>query len=150
VNTIDLKGMVLRKGIDRYFKFVHTFYYTNVSLSSLIRLAGFEIIKTWQMPPILKYSTFLYPHNAYSGELNIIAQKKDLTTPPIPLKEDAGEIFQVFKKAQKRDWPYIRFNSFLKMKRMGYPLRFIRKKFTKPQYLFRDYFGVPPKKWTQS
>jgi 2-polyprenyl-3-methyl-5-hydroxy-6-metoxy-1,4-benzoquinol methylase len=140
VNTLDLRGMVLRTGIDRWFKFVHTFYYTNVTLSSLIQLAGFEIIKTWQMCPILKYSSFLHPYNFYVGELNIIAKKKDLTANPLPLKEDVDEIFRVFKAAQKRDLPYSRLDAFFKMKPWGYSLRRIRRKFLRPPYVFRDYF----------
>jgi 2-polyprenyl-3-methyl-5-hydroxy-6-metoxy-1,4-benzoquinol methylase len=140
VNTPDLKGMVLREGIDRYFKFVHTFYYTNITLSSLLQLAGFEIIKSWQMPPILKYSTFFHPNNAYSGKLNIIARKKDFDSPPLPLKDDVDEIFQLFKTAHKRDRLYSRLNVLRKKKRLGYPLRYIRKKFIKPRYVFRDYF----------
>ena len=140
VNTIDLKGMILRRGIERYFKFVHTFYYTNVLLSSLIRLAGFKIIKSWQMRPILKYSNFFYPENACSGELNIIAQKKNLEAAPLPLKEDPAEIFRVFKKARKRDWPYIKLNDLRKRKLLGLPFRYVRKTYTKPHYVFRDYF----------
>jgi 2-polyprenyl-3-methyl-5-hydroxy-6-metoxy-1,4-benzoquinol methylase len=140
VNTPDFKGMVLRKGIDRSFKFVHTFYFTNVTLSSLIQLAGFEIVRTWQMPPILKYSTFFYPSNAYFGELNIIARKKDFDSIPSPLKDDVDEIFHIFKMAQKRDRLYSRMNVLRKKKLIGHPFRYIRKNFTKPQYVFRDYF----------
>lgn len=141
VNTPDLKGIVLREGIDRYFKFVHTYYFTNVTLSSLIQRAGFEILLTWQMPPILKYSTFFHPSNAYSGKLNIIARKKSFqsVTPP-PLKDDVDEIIHIFRKAQKRDSIYSRLNILRKKKILGYPLRYIRKNFIKPQYLFRDYF----------
>ncbi len=141
VNTPDFKGMVLREGIDRWFKFVHTFYYTNVTLSSLIQLAGFEIVKSWQMPPILKYSTVFHPANAYFGELNIIARKKDFDSTPAPLKDDVDEIFQIFKSAQKRDRLYSSLNALRKNKRLGYPYRYIRKNFTKPQYVFRDYFN---------
>jgi 2-polyprenyl-3-methyl-5-hydroxy-6-metoxy-1,4-benzoquinol methylase len=140
VNTPDFKGMVLREGIDRWFKFVHTFYYTNTTLSSLIQLAGFEIIKTWPMPPILKYSTFFHPSNAYFGELNIIARKKDFDSPPPPLKDDVDEIFNIFIAVQKRDRFYSRLNVLRKKKRLGYPLRYIRKNFIKPRYVFRDYF----------
>jgi len=110
VNTPDLKGIALREGIDRYLKFVHTFYYTNVTLQSLIQLAGFEIIETWQMPPILKYSTLFHPGNAYSGKLNIIARRKDFNSPPTPLKDDVDEIIHIFKMAQKRDYIYSRIN----------------------------------------
>jgi 2-polyprenyl-3-methyl-5-hydroxy-6-metoxy-1,4-benzoquinol methylase len=141
VNTPDFKGMVLREGIGRYFKFVHTFYYTNVTLSSLIQLAGFEIVKTWQMPPILRYSTFFHPANAYFGELNIIARKKDFDSTPSPLKDDVEEIFQVFKAARKRDRLYSRLHVLRHKKRLGYPYRFIRKNFTKPRDVFRDYFN---------
>ena len=140
VNTPDFKGMVLRTGMDRWFKFVHTYYYTNVTLSSLIQLAGFEIVRTWTMPPILKYSTFFHPGNAYFGELNIIARKKDYDSAPLPLRDDADEIFRVFKTAQNRDRLYGKLNLLRKKKRLGYPIRYIIKNFTKPQYIFREYF----------
>ena len=140
VNTIDLKGMVLRKGVDHYFKFVHTFYYTNITLSSLIQQAGFEIVETWQMPPILKHSTFLHPNNTYIGELNIIARKKDLTGNPLPLKEDVDEIFRALEMAQKRDSRFRRYHAFQKIKLLGYPLKYIRKKLVRPKYVFNDYF----------
>lgn len=140
VNTPDFKGMVLREGIDRWFKFVHTYYYTNTTLSSLIQLAGFQIVKTWQMPPILKYSTFFHPSNAYFGELNIIARKKDFDSPPSPLKDDVDEIFNKFNTVLKRDRLYSRLNVLRKKKRLGYPFRYVRKNFIKPQYVFRDYF----------
>lgn len=140
VNTPDFKGMVLREGMNKWFKFVHTYYYSNVTLSSLIQLAGFEIVKTWDMPPILKYSTLFHPSNAYFGELNIIARKKDNDAPPLPLMDDVDEIFHVFKTAQERDRLYSRLNVLRKRKRLGYPIRFIRKNFVKPRYVFRDYF----------
>ena len=140
VNTIDFKGMVLREGLNKWFKFVHTYYYTSVTLSSLIQLAGFEIAETWAMPPILKYSTIFHPSNAYFGELNIIARKKDTDTPPVPFKDDVDEIFRIFQTAQDRDRLYSRLNVLRKKKRLGYPLRLVRKHFAKPQYVFRDYF----------
>lgn len=140
VNTPDLKGMVLREGIDRYFKFVHTYYYTNKTLSSLLQLAGFEIVKTWEMPPILKYSTLFHPDNAYSGKLNIIAKRTEFDAPPKPLKDDVDQIIHIYKMAQKRDSKYSIMNQLRKKKRFGYPLRYIRKKILKPQYVFRDYF----------
>jgi 2-polyprenyl-3-methyl-5-hydroxy-6-metoxy-1,4-benzoquinol methylase len=136
----DLKGVVLRKGSNSFFKFVHTFYYTNITLTSLIQLAGFEVVRTWQRNPILKYSTFFHPANARHGELNVIAQKKNLSDDPLPLKENVDEIFRFFKEAKKRDSRYHRIDAFLQMKCLGLPLRYIRSKFTKPQYVFRDYF----------
>lgn len=141
MNTPDLKGMVLRKGMDRYFKFVHTYYYTNVTLSSLIQLAGFEIVKTWQMPPILKYSTLFHPTNFKEGELNIIARKRELDQPPLPLRDSLDEIFQIFEYARERDQRFSKFDHYSKSKILGYPLRFAKKKLTKRKFVFRDYFN---------
>ena len=140
MNTPDLKGMVLRKGVDRYFKFVHTYYYTNVTLSSLIQLAGFEIVKTWQLPPILKYSTLFHPTNFKEGELNIIAKRKELDSTPSPLKENVDEIFRIFEDARRRDERFSKFDHYSKLKILGYPLRFAKKKLTKRKFVFSDYF----------
>ncbi len=41
-----------------------------------------------------------------------------------------------FKTAQKRDRLYSSLNALRKKKRLGYPFRFIRKNFSKPQYVF--------------
>jgi hypothetical protein len=92
------------------------------------------------MPPILKYSTFFHPSNAYFGELNIIARKKNYDARPSPLIDDVDDIFHIFKTARDRDRLYSRLNVLRKKKRLGYPLRYIRKKFIKPRYVFRDYF----------
>lgn len=72
INTPDLLGMVLKKGEGNQFKFVHTYYFTEASLSNLIGKAGFKVIRSWTMPPQL-HASIIYPGNYCSGELNIVA-----------------------------------------------------------------------------
>ena len=140
MNTPDLKGMVLRKGVERYFKFVHTYYYTNITLSSLIQLAGFEVLKTWQLKPILSYSTLFHPTNFKEGELNIIARRRNSNTVVSPLKDNVDEIFRIFEDARRRDERFSKFDKYSKNKILGYPLRFARKNLTKRQFVFKNYF----------
>jgi 2-polyprenyl-3-methyl-5-hydroxy-6-metoxy-1,4-benzoquinol methylase len=79
VNTPNLLDVVLRQGIDKYFKFVHTFYFTEKSLSNCLKKAGFEIVGSYTLPADRRFSSLLCPENYSNSELNIIARK--------PLKE---------------------------------------------------------------
>jgi len=112
----------------------------SIMLSSVKTAVWFLLILN-MMIEIMTDSIKFLTKNAYFGELNIIARKKDFDSTPSPLKDDADEIFHIFKAAQKRDRLYSRLNLLRKKKRLGYPYRFIRRNFTKPQDVFRDYFN---------
>lgn len=76
LQTPDVHGMVLRQGIARYFKVVHTFYYSLETLTSLLGKAGFEVIASRRRLPLIRTSSLLYPENYWSGELDILAVKR--------------------------------------------------------------------------
>jgi 2-polyprenyl-3-methyl-5-hydroxy-6-metoxy-1,4-benzoquinol methylase len=79
LQTPDIHGMVLRQGIARYFKVVHTFYYSLVTLSSLLAKAGLELVASRRRPPLVDTSGILFPDNYWSGELDILAVKRVAT-----------------------------------------------------------------------
>lgn len=107
VNTLNLRDVVLRKGIEKYFKFVHVSYYTEASLKNVLRLAGFEIIRSHTLPAQLKYSTILSPENFTYSELNIAARR-----PGQPMiqrqieKENWQDLARIVRQAWQRDWKY--------------------------------------------
>ncbi len=125
VNTIDTRTMVLRKGINKYFKFVHTYYFTENSLKSLLGQAGFSVIQSWTSPPVFDYSTLIRPENFLHGRLNILA-KKDRVPNEIYLKDDPESVVDSFEKAYKRDWVYAKIHHFLNYSRLGYPFNVLR------------------------
>lgn len=75
LQTPDLHALVLRKGVPRYFKLVHTYYYSLATLVSLLRKAGFEMVATRRRPAVLTTSDALRPGNFWAGELDVLARK---------------------------------------------------------------------------
>lgn len=140
INTQDTLGMVLKNGTDSWFKFVHTYYYTERTLGSLIELAGFEIVRSWTMPPILKAS-ILSPHNFCSGELNIIAVKKDPHGSKSWRGESSDRVHAAYRNACARDRLHASFGRIMGQRFLGYPLR-LWNRWHKPPDLFDDYFDV--------
>lgn len=98
--TEDYNGLSLRAGIGKHFKFVHTFYFTETTLKSLLLQAGFRIIRSKTTPPNLSG-----PQSRINkSNLLVVAQKLDsLHFPASPLKDDVDKIFKVFRDAKKRD-----------------------------------------------
>jgi SAM-dependent methyltransferase len=141
VNTQDLRGMVLRNGLESWFKFVHTFYYTGITLNSLIGQAGFNVIRTWEMKPILKYSNYVYPNNFCSGELNVVAQKGHVYQEELPLHDDPGALMRAFSSAKRRDYPYQIAQKIAKRRILGAPIRKVGGKLFKRQDVFKDFFN---------
>jgi 2-polyprenyl-3-methyl-5-hydroxy-6-metoxy-1,4-benzoquinol methylase len=122
LTTPDFKTMVLRRGISNFFKFVHTFYFTETTLGSLMEQAGFKVLKSWTKPPSLKHSTLFNPMDCKSGVLHIFAQRIETNQRILPRKDDVLGLIKLFQKIKKRDYPYhlmsrvISFNHFLKNK----------------------------------
>lgn len=75
LQTPDLHALVLRKGVPRYFKLVHTYYYTMATLTSLLRKAGFEITAARRRPAVLSTSDALRPWHCWAGELDVLGRK---------------------------------------------------------------------------
>lgn len=103
LTTPNFKQMALTRGVENYFKFVHTFYYTDVTLSSLMKQAGFKIVKIWYKDPILKDSPVFGTVRQAGGLLAIIGRKIDSMEKAGPMKEDVSDLIAEFNKAKKRD-----------------------------------------------
>ena len=92
ISTPDYQQMNLKRGVKRYFKLVHTYYFTKITLSSLIQQAGFKIIKTQKTKSWGKKT----------GSLNIIARKIKNNKNIVPLRDNAEDLIKEFQKAKRR------------------------------------------------
>jgi len=95
---------VLKKGEGHCFKFVHTYYFTEVSLTNLLERAGLRVVRSWTMPPQLE-ANVLFPGNYCSGELNIVASVDgDAASPAVPRRREAvASIVAAHAAGRKRD-----------------------------------------------
>ena len=100
ISTPNVKKMVLRKGIDQYFKFVHTYYFSLTTLTSIIQQAGFEIVFAEETPVRLNKS-FLHPRDYTDSDLLVLARKTN--TPGSVLKERPETLLQALAEAKRRD-----------------------------------------------
>ncbi len=107
VNTPNLSDVVLRQGINKYFKFVHTFYFTEKSLSNCLTRAGFEIVGSYALPADKRFSNLLCPENYSNSELNIVARKPLLETIDVNIeKEDWNMIYSAIHSIWEKDKYY--------------------------------------------
>lgn len=138
LNTQDVLGMVLKNGAGSWFKFVHTYYFTEATLGSLIEQSGFEILRSWTMPPILKAS-LMAPHNFCSGELNIVAIKSGGRESKAWRGEHVDRIVDAYRFAQSRDRLHALVGGVMRHRYLGYPLRRWNR-WRKPSDLFSECF----------
>lgn len=124
LNTPDLKAMNFRR---TFFKFVHPYYFTQITLSSLLQQAGCKILCCLCMPTLYTYSNLLFPENCVSGELHILA-KKIPHAEKIPLKDNYQEIVALYKKIKRNELFYAIINKLIFMK-YGAPFRRVRRLF---------------------
>jgi SAM-dependent methyltransferase len=114
LQTPDIHGLVLRQGISRYFKVVHTFYFSILTLSSLLTKSGFDIIATRRRSCLVETSGILYPNNYWSGELDLLAIKRssqsldDAKSRPAE-GNDLDAAVSSLRSALKRDRFYINY-----------------------------------------
>lgn len=127
LNTHDLEHFTARKGFKSFFKFVHPFYFTATTLSSLLEQAGFRIVTSQSLPAVTASADLFFPENCLHGELNLIARKTD-DPPRPPQGEDYRKVMRRYRWILLRDLPWALASSILFM-RWGGPLRSIRKKF---------------------
>ncbi|MFM8469741.1 MAG: class I SAM-dependent methyltransferase [Limisphaerales bacterium] len=117
LQTPDVHALAVRKGIERYFKLVHTYYYTPGTLTSLLHKAGVEVLAVRRRPAVLSASTFLRPGQFCVGEQDVVARKTrsvslaEARQAP-PLREDPQLTRTAVADALRRDLPYVRLNSF--------------------------------------
>jgi len=88
INTPDAEEPMFTDGWDMYFKFVHTYYFTKISLMNVLRLAGFEILTLWRQPRTLLLRNFLHPRNGYMGMLHVLGRKGTPISAAQIVKED--------------------------------------------------------------
>jgi len=132
LQTPDIHGMVLRQGYSRYFKVVHTYYYSLHTLTSLLEKAGFEVIASRRRPHLIETTGFLFPNNYWSGEIDILALKKhrpsleDARSHP-PTNNDRDDAFTSLRSAIERDRFYIWYAKLYRTAIIRIPFKFIFK-----------------------
>jgi hypothetical protein len=138
--------MVLRQGIARYFKVVHTYYFSLETISSLLVKAGFEIMASRRRPPLVKTSGLLYPDNYWSGELDLLAVKRE--NPELEAvrqhphsSEDKVAVSDRLEAALARDQLYIRYANLYKKPLIRIPFKLlfrIAKDLNLPRSIFKE------------
>lgn len=103
ISTPNVKEMILRKGVSGYFKFVHTYYFSMLTLKSIVQQAGFEILEEKITVPERSRS-FLFPRHYADSNLLLLARKVDRPGPPLILKDGYREILNIFKRSKRRDF----------------------------------------------
>jgi SAM-dependent methyltransferase len=106
--TPDVAGMVLRLGVAKYFKLVHTYYFSQETLESLLTKAGFEVVATRRTPPLVQSADVWNRRNHVIGRLELLARKQlslDLETARgrPHSGNDPAEVFAWYDAAMKRD-----------------------------------------------
>lgn len=119
--TPNFPSLILNKGWNKYFKFVHTFYFSENTLSSILNQSGFEVKWVWKIPPIIKHANFLYPMNFTQSILCIIAQKTEKNSNNY-FGDNPISLFELVNKEKKRAFPY-----YMAKKIYYSPLRFFLK-----------------------
>src|SRR3989344_5384752 len=138
VNTLNLRDPIFRNRKSKFFKFLHTFYYTETSLTNCFIKAGYEIAGSYTLPAFRQFSK-VYSSERYSqSELNIVARKPvKLAERPEIVFEDWNELWGLVKRTWWHDAPY-RFGkramSFLCHNRfVGRPFRALKRR-----YMFKN------------
>jgi 2-polyprenyl-3-methyl-5-hydroxy-6-metoxy-1,4-benzoquinol methylase len=130
LQTPDIHGMVLRQGIHRYYKIVHTYYFSLVTLTNLLAKAGFAIAASRCRPPLVETSGVLCPDNYWSGELDILA-RKEVDKRLFPVQEhpnycnDTEAALASLDKALIRDKGYIFYAKIHRMPLIRIPFKML-------------------------
>ncbi len=107
--TPDLYGMTFR---NKFFKFVHPYYFSESAIRSLLEQCGFEIVAIQSTPVFDGHTSFMNPENLVAGELHTIAMKACLPAGrsprkrTLPIREDYKKVTAHFWKQRLRDAPY--------------------------------------------
>ncbi|MBI4114842.1 MAG: class I SAM-dependent methyltransferase [Candidatus Niyogibacteria bacterium] len=133
LNTPNLLSLTFRK---QFFKFVHTYYFTLKTLTSMLGQEGFEVTHALSVPTLASSSNLLFPENCIPGEMHIIAKKTGIKKSPI--KTNYRDIIALYQKRKLQELPYIMSNKIF-LNKYAEPLRKIRAK-------FRDRYKKNPKK----
>lgn len=124
LRTPDVLSPVTRGGMKRYFKLVHTYYYSAETLGSLCRKAGLDVIATRRRPPVLSTSDLLRPNNFWEGELDIVARKResvslDQARSTTGTGDNPQEVIRAVQQSINRDAPYARLHRLYRVPVIG-------------------------------
>ena len=72
--TPDIKGLSLRRGVSKYFKLVHLYYFSVSTLSSLLRKAGFAVEQVRVFPAFFS-SALVFPQTGSAANFCLLARK---------------------------------------------------------------------------
>jgi SAM-dependent methyltransferase len=107
--TPDVKHLSLRRGVAKYFKIVHLFYFSVETLSSLLHKAGFVVSGVKRVPPSFS-APFMFPQTGSSGSFWVIARKggpvsysEALRRPATTGPEEHDAVTLAIKQAVDRD-----------------------------------------------
>jgi SAM-dependent methyltransferase len=126
LHTPDIFGLVLRSGISKCFKIVHTFYFSLETLSSLLLKAGFKVKAAKRTLPLIETSNPWNCGNFFDGKLDILVQKEqDCDLDTARKQPHAGNevesVFSCYQRALKRDWLCHWISTFSRNKVLEYP-----------------------------
>ena len=100
LTTPSFRDIVPIRGVENFFKFVHTYYFTEKSLGSLMKQAGFEVEKIW-----IKKSGFqrIFPFGMIpkTAVLCILGRKINAKADK-PDVEDVEELTKLFADAKRK------------------------------------------------
>lgn len=124
MRTPDLMDPAFRKGTERYFKLVHTYYFSEKSLSALFEKAGFQVVAIRRRASVLPPSEWLHPTNSRAGELDVLARKiqyRDLDKARMQstTSETVSDIRAMIGKVNQRDKTYLRLKSLYRTPVLG-------------------------------
>lgn len=132
--TPDLYGMTFR---NKFFKFVHPYYFSESTTRSLLEQCGFEIAAMQSVPTLDKRTSLLNPANLIAGELHTIAMKSPHKR-ILPICDDYKKVVRRFWKRRFRDAPYEFMYKLIYSKYGGF-LRALRKRTGKLSDPYLDY-----------
>jgi SAM-dependent methyltransferase len=150
--TPDVAGMVLRLGVAKYFKLVHTYYFSQETLESLLGKAGFELVAARRTPPLVDSADVWNRKNHVAGRLELLARKQrslDLATARgrPHSGNDPAEVFAWYEEALERD----RFHEWISttLRKRGVLAPPIRAALSASSVLRNLVKGKPPSRYEQ-
>lgn len=108
LTTPSYRHINLRRGEEDYFKFVHTFYFTGVTLGSLMKQEGFDVANTWFKEPAFKKSILFGKLSTSSGGIIcVIGKKREQRANIQPDRDNMGDLITILRTAKREYfWQY--------------------------------------------
>jgi hypothetical protein len=107
--TPDIKGLLLRRGVPKYFKVTHLYYFSVQTLSSLLHKAGFVVEHCKTFAPHF-VSPFVFPPGGFVGKFCILARKIESVSlerarqrAPLTGAAEYEEVCSTIRAAMRRD-----------------------------------------------